>query len=209
MPLDTIFIIPDQGNFAVNKNTQNELALYNKISGPAIGQETADLSIAQKSNTGDKDVVKMGIRLESQTTVNARSTTNSHLLYGSERAPFESWSGTTLTDVVFGQYVLGNTWNSGEETESVEFFYTESIASVKMNFEIGTAAISNISWRWLLIDVENGNAILFTSATFQTGTTLGVGWEVKGTGFRYSAEGLSAADITDDLVANLPVLYSN
>ena len=208
MPAATIFIIPDQGEFAVNKNPQNELALYDKISGPANGIETSDLSIAQKSNTGNKDVVKMGVRLESQTSTGVRLGTNSHLLYGPERAPFESWAGTTLIDVTFGQYLIGNAWSMNERSGTVEFFYTENISSVKLNFEIGINTISDISWRWLLFDVET-STLLFTSSTFQTGTTLGVGWEEKGTGFRYSSEGLAVADITNDLLANLPVLYSN
>ena len=202
MPAATIFSQVDLLTFGANLNPANELALYNKISGPANGVETSDLFIFQTSNSS-KDSVKMGIRFRGLTVDGSVNFgLGSGLLYNGVSVPYTIYHNSTVITISDGVFVFPNGWgNNPTDTDTAEFNYTESIASCFIRLKLANDSVANLSWLFELFNVDT-NQLVATSSTKQTGT--GSEWVSNGLGFFYNQD----IDIMAELITLLPDIHS-
>lgn len=202
MPAATIFSQVDLLSFAANLNPANELALYDKISGPANGVETSDLFIFQTSNSS-KDSVKMGIRFRGLTVDGSVNFgLGSGLLYNGVSVPYTIYHNSTTILIISGNYVFANGWgNNPTDTDTAEFNYTESIASCFIRLKLSNNVPVDLQWVFELFNVDT-NSLVDTSSTKQTGA--GSEWVSNGLGFLYNQD----IDIMAELITLLPDIHS-
>lgn len=204
--MTTIRLRRSLDNVIVNKEV-NTLVGYTLTTSGVSGIETTGLDIVQTNNSGTFNNVHLALDWVFVSSTNTpRMRTDAFFEFDGLRKPIDQVGATTLIDVTFGQYVLGNSLSAGEASNKVEMIWPQSLLNMKIHLALADSVVRNLTWRWRMYNEGDsfGAGAILSNGPVQTITDSDSEWVAAGTGFKYEID----LDITTDILAALPEAYS-
>lgn len=193
-------------NVIVNKEG-NTLVGYTLTSSGVSGTETTGLEIVQTNNSGTFNNVHLALDWVMLTEEGGmRMRTDAWFEFNGLRKPIDTLAGTTIIDVTFGQYIIGNTISPNEASNKVEMIWPQTVLNFKIHLALAENTAKNFTWRWRMYNEGDsfGAGAIVSNGPTQTVTSSDSEWVPAGTGFKYE----KTLDITTDILAALPDAYS-